>query len=141
MAQRGSSMARKSRDKIKGRRTTGNFALVPEAVINSVAYSKLSWPARALLLEVAVQYRGFNNGDQACAHAIHRGRGWQRSTLQKATQELESGGFLVRTRQGGRNRCNLYGLTWQALDECPGKGLDHGYPTKGGPLSLWMKLN
>jgi len=132
-------VARKFRDKIKGRRTTGNFGLVPEAVINSAAYKRLSWPARALLLEVAAQYRGYNNGDLTCAHTIHKVRGWQRSTLQKATQELEGGGFLIRTRQGGRNRCNLYGLTWYALDECPGKGLDHGYPTKGPPLSLWTK--
>jgi len=133
-------MTRKSRERLKGRKTAGRFSLVPDVVYDSPNYSKLSWPARALLSEVALQYSGHNNGDQTCAYAVHKRRGWQRSTLQKAAQELEDSGFLIRTRQGGRNRCNLYGLTWQALDECPGKGLDHGYATKGSPLALWKKV-
>jgi hypothetical protein len=113
---------------------------VPLAVLESLQYAALSWPARALLIELAAQFNGHNNGDQSAAFALHRKRGWTRSTLQAATVELEQAGFIVRTRQGGRNACNLYGLTWQPLDECAGK-LDAGHRI-GGPASrLWDKKN
>lgn len=129
-------MARSRRERLKGRRTAGKFALIPLAVLESVAYAALGWSARALLLEMAAQYNGHNNGDLTAAHAVHKARGWQRSTLQAATAELEAAGFIARTRQGGRNSCNLYAVTWQPIDECPGKGLDHGMATTV-PLNLW----
>lgn len=131
-------MAR-SRLKAKGRATSGRFALVPVAVLDSPAYAALSWPARALLLDMAGQYSGANNGDLTAAHTIHKARGWPRRTLQRATEELEAAGFIVRTRQGGRNACNLYAVTWQPIDDCPGKRLDHGHAVGGPPLRLWTK--
>lgn len=131
-------MPRNKLAKLKGR-TSGRFALVPVAVLDSQAYAGLSWPARALLLELAAQYNGANNGDLTAAHAVLKVRGWPRRTLQRATEELETAGFILRTRQGGRHLCNLYGLTWQTLDECPDKFLTHCYPTKGAPLRLWEK--
>lgn len=131
--------AHKRRARLKGRSTSGRFALVPVAVLDSLPYAALSWPARALLLDVAGQYSGANNGDLTAAHAVLRKRGWQRSTLQAAAAELEAAGFIVRTRQGGRNTCNLYAVTWQPIDDCPGKRLDHGYPVGGPPLRLWTK--
>ena len=131
-------MAR-SRLKAKGRATSGRFALVPVAVLDSLPYAALSWPARALLVELAAQYSGANNGDLTAAHTIHKARGWPRRTLQRATEELEAAGFIVRTRQGGRNACNLYAVTWQPIDDCPGKRLDHGHAVGGPPLRLWTK--
>lgn len=130
-------MARRKREKLKGRRTSGRFVLVPLTVLDSPAYAALGWPARALLFEMAGQYTGSNNGDLAAAHAVHQARGWACRSLQRATAELEAAGFIVRTRQGGRNACNLYALTWQPIDDCPGKGLDHGFPVDGRPLNLW----
>lgn len=129
--------ARNKRARLKGR-TSGNFALVPLSVIDAPAYTALGWPARSLLLELAAQYNGHNNGDLTAAHAVLRRRGWQRSTLQTAVTELEESGFIVRTRQGGRHLCNLYAVTWQAIDPCPGKYLTHGYQD-GVPLRLWEK--
>lgn len=131
--------AHKRRARLKGRSTSGRFALVPVAVLDSLPYAALSWPARALLVELAAQYSGANNGDLTAAHAVLRKRGWQRSTLQAATTELEAAGFIVRTRQGGRNACNLYAVTWQPIDDCPGKRLDHGHAVGGPPLRLWTK--
>ena len=131
-------MAR-SRLKAKGRRSSGRFVLVPLCVLDSPTYAGLSYQARALLFEVAGQYAGKNNGDLSAAPAIHASRGWPRNTLQRATIELEAAGFIVRTRQGGRNACNLYAVTWQPIDECHGKNLDHGFPMDGRPLRLWEK--
>jgi len=49
-------------------------------------------------------------------------RGWRsRDTLAQSTEELLRTGWVVRTRQGGRNRTNLYALTFHAIDECGGK--------------------
>lgn len=130
-------MAR-TRLKAKGRQESGRFGMVPLTVLDSPAYAKLSWLARALLLEIAGQYTGRNNGDLTAAYAVHKTRGWARRSLQRATDELEKGGFIVRTRQGGRNACNLYGLTWKALDDCGGK-LDAGFRVGGPPLRLWLE--
>ena len=132
-------MARSKRERLKGRRTAGRFVLVPLTVLDSPAYAALGWPARALLYEMASQYTGSNNGDLTAAHALHKARGWARNSLPRATTELEASGFIVRTRQGGRNTCNLYAVTWQPIDECRGKNLDHGYPLDGRPLRLWEK--
>lgn len=129
--------------KAKGRQAggaPGRFALVPLAVLDSSAYAALNWTARALLMELAAQYKGYNNGDLTAAYAVHRGRGWARRSLQRATEELEAAGFIVQTRQGGRHFCNLYALTWKAIDDCPGKNLDHGYQVGRSPLRLWQKM-
>ena len=130
----------------KGRRQiSGTFSMVPSTVIDSPAYAALSWPARALLMELASHYRGSdgkhregNNGDLCAAYTSHQPRGWQRSTLQRATTELEQAGFILRTRQGGRNACNLYALTWQPIDNCKGK-IDADIRVGGPPLKLWEK--
>ena len=123
----------------KGRQLTGRFAAIPLTVLDSKAYAALSWQARALLMELAAQFNGQNNGDLAAAHALHKARGWHRSTLQAATEELDRAGFIVRTRHGNRKRCNLYAVTWRAIDPCPGKDLDTGHPIGGAPLKLWEK--
>ncbi len=136
-------MSTNNRTRKKGRRASGTFALIPSEIVDSPAYASLSWPARALLLEMASMYRGSdekhrkgNNGDLSAAYALHKARGWHRSTLQNTCAELEKSGFIVRTRQGGRNACNLYALTWRPIDECGGK-LDAGVRTGGAPLRLW----
>lgn len=131
-------MAR-SRLKTRGRTTSGRFALVPLAVLDSPQYAALGWPARALLTELAAQFNGHNNGDLSAAHTLHKARGWTRSTLQAATAELERAGFVLRTRQGGRHVCNLFAVAWQPIDDCPGRNLDHGFPVGGPPLRLWTK--
>ena len=49
--------------------------------------------------------------------------GWKSNDqLRKALSELMHYGFLVKTRQGGRNLCSLYyALGWYAIDHCKGK--------------------
>lgn len=138
-------MGANKRVRAKGRREAGTFALIPGAVIDSATYAALSWQARALLLELAAMFRGNddkrrtgNNGDLSAAHALHKERGWHRSTLQAAAVELEDAGFIVRTRQGGRHACNLYALTWRPIDHCDGK-LDSHVRIGGAPLKLWEK--
>ncbi|MGH8320467.1 MAG: hypothetical protein ACRESI_00785 [Gammaproteobacteria bacterium] len=49
-------------------------------------------------------------------------RGWKsKDQLNKALRELLTAGWIMLTRQGGKNQCSLYGITFQAIDECKGK--------------------
>lgn len=62
-------------------------------------------------------------------------RGWRsKATLDKARKELLAAGWLELSRQGGRNRCSLYSVTFYAIDECGGK-LD--VPPTLTPKSTW----
>ena len=36
-------------------------------------------------------------------------------------KELEEKGLIRVSRQGGRNQCTLYAITWQPIDDCSGK--------------------
>ena len=48
--------------------------------------------------------------------------GWtSKGTVDKALNELLARGFIEQTRQGGRNKCSLYAVSWLAIDECGGK--------------------
>jgi len=114
-------MAR-TRRKIVGRSDSGGFFALPNAVQDSSNYRMLSAHAVKLLFDLGRQYRGTNNGDLCATWNLMHARGWRsRDTLDKAVAELLHFGLIERTRQGGRNRCNLYSLTWHAIDDCKGK--------------------
>jgi hypothetical protein len=101
-------------------------------------YITLTSKAVRLLLELAMQYNGYNNGDLSAAWSIMRGRGWNsRDTLFRAERELLSHCLIIKTRQGGKNRCNLYALTWQAIDECGGKLDACATRTPPGSWQIW----
>lgn len=103
-------------------------------------FYNLSTTSKALLFELLGQYRGFNNGDLCCAWGLLRNRGWKsRATIERAGNELLEKGWIVLTRQGGRNRPNLYALTFFSVDECKGK-LDNNWMV-GSYLGYWKKGN
>ncbi len=126
-----------NRRRAKGRRESRSFVAVPHAVLESEAYSKLSgWSVR-LLLDLYSQYRGHNNGDFSMVWNFMNGRGWRsKDTLYRAREELTDNGFIVLTRQGGKNQCSLYAVTWQPVDECGGK-LD--WPPSPVALGYWKR--
>lgn len=130
-------MANPKRQRVKGRRESGLFALIPHAVLNSPAYAKLKPRAAKLLLDLMAQCYGVNNGDLATAFKLMKPRGWtSRDQLEKARVELEAAGFIVQTRQGGRNKPSLFAVTWLPIGECGGK-LDRA-PTQT-PLGYWKR--
>lgn len=121
----------------KGRRPAGRFAGIPHAIMDHPCFLTLSASGVRLLLEFARQYNGFNNGDLTAAWSLMRERGWKsRDTLGRVTRELEDHGLTIRSRQGGRNKCNLYALTWVAIDDCKGK-LD--VPSTRLPPGDWQR--
>lgn len=112
----------KSKPNAKGRRTTVPFLSIPRPVYNSVNFTKLSASALKLLIDIAIQYNGGNNGDLQASLNPMRLRGWRSSsTLNRARQELVYYGFIELTRQGGLGRCSLYAITWKSVDDCNGK--------------------
>lgn len=107
----------------KQKRDPGAFLLLPHVVLHSQAYLSLPAFARALLIDLAMQYKGDNNGDLCAAWKLMKKRGWKsEATLHRAKLQLIAAGFIFETRKGARpNKASLYGVTWLALDDCGGK--------------------
>lgn len=115
-------MKPRSRQKHKGRSDSGSFTRLPHAVQDSDNWKMCSATGIKLLLDIARQYRGNNNGDLCAALSLLRSRGWRSSdTVGTALRELRHYGLLLLTRQGGLHRPSLYALTWHAIDDCGGK--------------------
>lgn len=132
------AMTRK-RWKHKGRSESGGYFALPHAVTASPSYRSLPTRAVKLLCDLGAQYRGNNNGDLGAAFSEMRKRGWKsRDTLDLAEKDLVRAGIIELTRQGGLNCCNLYALTWLAIDECGGK-LD--VPPTRVPSGLWKRAH
>lgn len=114
-------MAR-SRLKSKGRKDHGSFIQIPHQCLEHTNYAALPSRAVKLLLDLYGQYRGSNNGDFCCAFSVMKKRGWRsKATLDRAQRDLLTTGWIVLTRQGGKNMANLYAVTFKPIDECGGK--------------------
>ena len=109
--------------KAKGRNEGGQFAALPHRCLAHENYTRLSSRAIRLLVDLAFQYNGRNNGDLTAAPSILHKRGWRsKETIRLAILELLHFGWITLTRQGGLNRTpNLYAVTFQPIDECGGK--------------------
>jgi hypothetical protein len=133
----------KQREKAKNRRESGRFILIPHIVLNSQDYVGLTYKSKALLVDLAYQYNGRNNGDLTAALGYMQTRGWKRSaTLTDAVQELMVANLIIKTREGKfqnpHSRCALYAMTWQQIDECEGKDLEVG-PTATPPRKFSLE--
>ncbi|PAV25202.1 hypothetical protein C8D92_102229 [Tamilnaduibacter salinus] len=119
-------MAKDRRARQKGRRSKRPFLGLPKDVLGSPAYRSLGGWEVKLLVDIGGQFNGKNNGDLCAAWSVMKERGWKSpGTLSKALKGLLEVGLIQETREGGRHRCTLYALTWEAIDECRGK-LDVG---------------
>jgi hypothetical protein len=100
----------------------GQFVALPLSVLSSPAYRGLSVYARALLVDVAMQYGGKNNGQILASRNHMEPLGWRSAdTLAKALKELQEAKLLFRTVQGQRpNKASWYALTWRTLDKHDG---------------------
>ncbi len=107
----------RDRVRMKGRREVGPFVKMPLDVLNSPEFDRLSAHATKLLMAVLAQYRVGKNRDLCASWSVMRDRGWKsKGTLQRATEELVESGWLIKTRQGGRNRCALFAVSFLAID-------------------------
>jgi hypothetical protein len=128
-------MAR-NRFKAKARRDEPSFVRFQHRMLKDPRFLALSGKAVKVLMYLAGQYNGTNNGDLSLAIKIARREGLAgNSNLRRAAKELVEAGFIVLTRQGGRHRCSLFALAWFPIDECGGK-LDLS-PTRVAP-NYWL---
>jgi hypothetical protein len=126
------------REKIKGRRESGQFLNIPTQIPLSNQYANLGAWSVKLLIDLYTQYNGSNNGDLCAAFSMMKKRGWRsKGTLSNALTELTNAGFILKTRQGGKHKASLYAVTFRAIDECKGK-LDID-PTPVPP-NTWKKI-
>ena len=107
-----------ARSKYKNSKITEPFFAFYRSVFESPAFTALSPHACKLLLELASQYRGDNNGDLTVAWSVVSERGWRsKTTLWRCKAELIKAGFVYVTRKGHMpSTCELLALTWFPLD-------------------------
>ena len=67
------SIRRVKRHKNQRGGVSGRFMAVPHAVLDSVSYLQLPTRAVKLLMDIAYQYNGRNNGDLTVAWGLWRG--------------------------------------------------------------------
>lgn len=104
----------------------GGYAFViPFTTLRHPNFMRLSAHACKLLLDLGRQYSGFNNGYLSAAMTILRPMGWKsEATVREAVAECTHYGMVLKTRQGGRNRCNLYAFTWWRIHSKDRRPLD-----------------
>jgi hypothetical protein len=107
-------------------RDAGRFIGLPVSVLDCPNFEKLSHPARSLLLEVALQFNGDDNGRMLLSTAHLAKRGWRSAdVIQRAKRQLLEYDFIFETVKGHRpNKASWYAVTWRKLDRL--KGFDPG---------------
>ena len=91
------------RSKRETGRDPGPFVALPLSVLDCPGYAALSHPARALLLEVARQCKGDDNGRLLLSRVYLAGRGWKSAdVIQRAKVELIKAEFIFETVRGHR---------------------------------------
>jgi hypothetical protein len=102
------------------RREAGPFAMLPVDVLTSKAVRTLPHLAHRVLVALAAQFVGRNNGSLTLPRPTARAYGIGDSHgLAAALRELEDRGLVVRTRPGTRipPRSAMYAVTWRGIDE------------------------
>lgn len=133
-----------SRKRTDTSRDAGGFAAIPWQVLDSASYIALSHPAKALLMELARQYKRDNNGRLLLSRAALSGRGWKSNdVIGRAQRELMNAGFLHQTVQGHRpNKASWFAVTWLSIDRLPGydqgalETFERGAYRKNTPLKI-----
>jgi hypothetical protein len=103
--------------------TKGRFALIPEIVMHSPAYTATSLAGRALLVEIAVLYMSTNNGwlGLSVRQAAVRLR-CSKDTAARAFRELVAHGLIAATRLGKFTTktaplATEWRITWKRCDK------------------------
>lgn len=109
-----------NRDKRDGRQ----FVALPRVVLESPGYRQAGHAARSLLIDIAMQYTGHNNGKLVACAKYLAPLGWNsNATVLRSVRELQTCGLMIETRKGARpNKAAWFALTWLDIDQ--GQGMD-----------------
>jgi hypothetical protein len=129
-------MARHRRRGRDDKRERGAFLALPHLVLDSPNYRDLGHTARSLLIDIARQYNGNNNGRLVACAKYLRPLGWRSAdVVNRAKKELIASDLLLETRMGWRpNRAAWYALTWFDLDIAAGLDINPERYRKGAYL-------
>ena len=105
----------------KGKRVARPYKQLPNEVIQSEQFKKLSGNAMKVLMHLLAQYRGSNNGDLSAPKSAAADYGLSVNTWEKAKRELLQARCIEISRVGETRKCHLYALTFFAIDECGSK--------------------
>lgn len=121
----------------RGKRDGIAFVALPLVVLESKGYRQASATARALLIDVAMQYGGHNNGKLTACVKYLKPLGWSSNgTILRAMHDLQACGLIVETRKGARpNKAAWFALTWQELDQGVGLDIDPKLFRRGGYMT------
>ena len=112
----------KKRAKLTGKGKNHTFLALPHFMMASPEWARLSGSALKLLIEIARQFSGYNNGDLSIPLSSMKKRGFNSaSKLDRCKKELIASRFILLTRQGGLNQCSHFAVSWLPIDECKGK--------------------
>lgn len=133
-------MSRKDRrSRATGRRGDKvlSFIAMPHVLLRDERVLNLTPNAHKTLNYLCSQYQGRNNGDLDICEKNARKRGMKMSaaSLRRGANELEEAGVIQKTRQGGKNRNNLYALTWREINYDARK---HDYLSSVEPSMGWL---
>lgn len=102
------------------------FVPIPRIVLRSEQYAELPHSAKALLLDLAAQYTGKNNGRLCVAFEALRASGWNsKHALLRAKRALLACSFAIQTRRGHAPKtAEWIGFTWWQLHYEPSMDVD-----------------
>ncbi len=114
-------MKPRKRGRSVGRYESGqHFASLPDEVLRSPAWGSIPHFARSVLVGIAAQFRGANNGDLDFPASKAKAYGVSHKELAAAIPLLDKAGLIAVTRrgriEGGRGVCSLYALTWRPVE-------------------------
>jgi hypothetical protein len=128
----------RSKFKGDGDRCDGTtFIRLPDVLIESPGYRRASFTARALLIDVALQYKGHNKGKLVACAKYLKPKGWSSNgTVLRALHELQDCGLIFETRKGARpNKAAWFALTWRDLNQVVGLDIDPKLFRRGGYMT------
>ncbi len=137
-------MANKKWKQSRERRDGSSFVALPVVVLDSHGYRLASHTSRSLLVDIARQFTGTNNGSLVACMKFLKPKGWKsHDVITRALRELIACGLLIETRKGMRpNRAAWHALAWQKLDVTIGLDIDaKAYRTGGYCLPQNAGLN
>jgi hypothetical protein len=111
------------------------FVRIPTWIIERDEFYELSGGASKLLVLLASQYNGRNNGDLRTSQLRRKWKNIQ--SLMRATDELLAKRWIIKTKAGGfLAGSDLFAVTWWPVDACNGK---HGHKSERILNNPWMK--
>lgn len=112
---------RRGQSKQQGK-TKHPFVMLEHRIIHSAAHADLKMSSRALLVLLATQFNGTNNGHLQATLSWLKPYGFgSQHTVSAAIADLIAHGFIYRTLSSGANHQSArYAITWQPIHQKDG---------------------